>query len=67
MLSSYWVGRCYQDTYPDVSCMYPEGYTYPDVSYLPMMYFKRILHALSSRYMHDTCMIAIGKLIGYVS
>ena len=25
-----WV--CYQDTYPDVSCMYPEGYTYPDVS-----------------------------------
>ena len=25
-------GVCYQDTYPDVSCVYPEGYTYPDVS-----------------------------------
>ena len=23
---------CYQDTYPDVSCVYPEGYMYPDVS-----------------------------------
>ena len=23
---------CYQDMYPDVSCVYPEGYTYPDVS-----------------------------------
>ena len=22
----------YHDTYPDVSCVYPEGYTYPDVS-----------------------------------
>ena len=25
-------GVCYQDTYPDVSCVYPAGYTYPDVS-----------------------------------
>ena len=25
-------GGCYQDTYPYVSCMYPEGYTYLDVS-----------------------------------
>ena len=25
-------GGCYQDTYPDVSCVYPAGYTYPDVS-----------------------------------